>query len=74
MSTEYWYNLRTGTVEKGPQSSWQQLLGPYKSYAEAAAALDRVRQNNERWDDQDKDDDAGFLGFMPRDDDEDTSP
>ncbi len=53
MGTEYWYNLRTGQVEQGAQSSWKHLLGPYGSYAEAAQAMERVQANNEAWEDED---------------------
>lgn len=54
---EYWYNVSTGQVEQGAQSSWKHLLGPYSSYAEATKAMERVKQNNEAWD-NDQDDDA----------------
>lgn len=52
---DYWYNVRTGQVEQGKQSSWKHLLGPYSTYAEATKALERVEQNNEAWDAQDDD-------------------
>lgn len=48
--TEYWYNVRTGEIEQGAQSSWKHLLGPYGSHAEAAQAMEQVKANNERWD------------------------
>ncbi|WP_300343215.1 SPOR domain-containing protein [Nesterenkonia sp.] len=53
--SEYWFNVRTGEVEQGAQSSWKHLLGPYSSYAEAARAMERVQENNEAWE---ADDDA----------------
>lgn len=53
--TEYWYNLSTGQVEHGPQSSWKHLLGPYKTHAEAAQALEKVQQRNEEWEAEDDD-------------------
>lgn len=46
---DYWYNIRTGEVEEGAQSSWKHLLGPYPTREEAAHAIERVRQNNEDW-------------------------
>lgn len=52
---EYWYNINTGEVEHGAKSSWKHLLGPFESYGEAAQALQRVRENNERWEEQDED-------------------
>lgn len=50
--SEYWYNVRTGQVEQGAQSSWKKLLGPYPSYAEATRAMERVKANNEAWDEE----------------------
>ncbi|TLP97999.1 SPOR domain-containing protein [Nesterenkonia salmonea] len=47
--SDYWYNMTTGQVEHGAQSSWKHLLGPYKSYAEASRALEKVEQRNEEW-------------------------
>ncbi|OSM43903.1 hypothetical protein [Nesterenkonia sp. PF2B19] len=58
MSTQYWYNVRTGEVEQGAQSSWKHLLGPYDSHTEAARAMEKVRANNERWDESDSAEDA----------------
>lgn len=52
---EYWYNMTTGTVEQGAQSSWKHLLGPYASYAEASRALEKVEQRNEQWENDDAD-------------------
>ncbi|MDO5635268.1 MAG: SPOR domain-containing protein [Micrococcus sp.] len=54
--TEFWYNVRTGEVERGAQSDWSQLLGPYGSEAEARSAMDRVRANNEAHDAEDAED------------------
>ncbi|GAA1805157.1 SPOR domain-containing protein [Nesterenkonia flava] len=56
--TEYWYNVRTAQIEEGPQSSWKHLLGPYATPEDAAAALERVKANNERWDEEEENDDA----------------
>lgn len=52
MSTEYWFNVRTGQVEEGAQSSWSQLLGPYPTREAASEALKRVQENNEAWDEE----------------------
>lgn len=63
MSTEYWFNVRTGEVEEGAQSSWSQLLGPYPTRQAASEALKRVKENNEAWEDEESgehwDDDGG---------------
>ena len=47
---EYWYNLATGEVERGQQSAVTSLWGPFKTYEEAAHAMDRARKRNEAWD------------------------
>ena len=47
---EYWYNLKTGQVERGQQSAVTSLWGPFKTYEEAAHAMDRARERNEEWD------------------------
>lgn len=47
---EYWYNLSTGEVERGQQSAVTSLWGPFKTYEEAAHAMDRARERNEEWD------------------------
>lgn len=53
---QYWYNVNTKTIEKGAQSDWSQLLGPYDSEAEARTALEKVQARNEAWDAADEDD------------------
>ncbi|WP_261622900.1 SPOR domain-containing protein [Nesterenkonia marinintestina] len=55
---EYWYNVQTGQVEEGQQSSWSKLLGPYPTREEAAQAMQQVRANNEAWDEADEADEA----------------
>lgn len=62
MSTEdtgekYYFNLRTREVEQGPQSIWADRLGPYDTYDEAVKALDRAKERNEIWDEQDAEND-----------------
>lgn len=52
MGNDYWYNIQTGQVEQGAQSGWKHLLGPYSSYAEATKAMERVKANNEAWEDE----------------------
>lgn len=47
---EYWYNLATGEVERGQQSAVTSLWGPFKTYEEAAHAMERARERNEEWD------------------------
>ncbi len=58
---EYFYNTRTRMVEKGRQSSWEHLMGPYPTHQEAENALSTARERTEEWDEQDKEweDDEG---------------
>jgi len=46
---EYWYNTRTGEVEKGKQSNAMELAGPFATAAEAAKAPEKIKANSERW-------------------------
>lgn len=50
----YWYNLDTKSVESDDTRGQNaNVLGPYDTEAEAAAAIERTRENNERWDEED---------------------
>lgn len=50
----YYFNLATGAVEQGLQSSWTQRMGPYATREDAAAALAKARQRSDDWDEQDR--------------------
>ena len=52
---EYWYNLKTGEVERGQQSAVTSLWG-LKPTKEAAHAMDRARERNDAWEK-----DSGWL-------------
>lgn len=54
---QYWFNIVTHQVEKGPQSDWTKLLGPYATAAEAETAMEKVRARNEAFDEEDEDED-----------------
>lgn len=51
---QYWYNTGTHEVEEGHRSSWQNLMGPYSTRAEAEAALEKARARTEAWDKEDE--------------------
>ncbi|MEE1617344.1 SPOR domain-containing protein [Brachybacterium sp. J153] len=55
---EFFYNLATGAVEEGRQSSGQDLMGPYSTRAEAERALQTAAARNDAWDE----DDAAWEG------------
>jgi hypothetical protein len=52
---DYWFNVVTHEVEVGAQSDWSQLIGPYPTREEAAAAMEKVRRRNESWDADEED-------------------
>ena len=51
---EYYFNTRTEMVEKGRQSSWEHLMGPYDTAEEATKALETARKRSQAWDDDDR--------------------
>jgi len=50
---EYWYNDRTGEVEKGPQSLGTERIGPFSTAEEAARAPQIVAERAARWREED---------------------
>lgn len=51
----YWYNVDTGQVETDADRSQDaNVLGPYDSREAAEGALEKARENSERWDAEDK--------------------
>ncbi len=51
----YWYNITTGAVEDDANHSRKDdLMGPYQTREEAAAALETARQRTEAWDVEDR--------------------
>src|SRR5699024_3297441 len=50
----YWYNVKTGEVEDGPQSMWKDRIGPFATREEAANALSIYEQRNRAWDEADE--------------------
>lgn len=51
---EYYFNTSTRMVEKGRQSSWEHLLGPYDTREEAERAVETARERTEAWDEDDE--------------------
>ncbi len=50
MADEYWFCLVHHAVEGAGGCKNADRLGPYPSEAEAARALDKVEERNEKWD------------------------
>ncbi|PZF66375.1 SPOR domain-containing protein [Curtobacterium sp. MCBD17_013] len=53
IESQFWFNTTTHQVEQGMQSPNRDRIGPFDTREEAQAALDRVRANNARWDQED---------------------
>ena len=65
----FWFNLDTKSVETDEtRGQGANVLGPYETQAEAARALEKVADNNDKWDDEDREWDA--KGAAPSWDDE----
>jgi hypothetical protein len=53
-SAQWWYCLKHNRVEGADTAcAGKDLLGPYATREEAARALERVRERNKEWDEQD---------------------
>ena len=50
---QYYFNTRTRMVEKGRVSSWEDLMGPYDTEAQARDALAKAAQRVDDWDQED---------------------
>jgi hypothetical protein len=46
---QWWYNTKTGQVERKSDAPWTDRIGPYATREEAAGAIDRLRENSRRW-------------------------
>lgn len=46
---KYWYNLKTGQVERGFESPSADRAGPFDTEAEAAAAPELIAQRSRAW-------------------------
>lgn len=52
-SEKYWYNLKTGEVEKGFASPVVDRAGPFDTPEEAATAPERLKERSRQWDEDD---------------------
>jgi hypothetical protein len=51
---QWWYCLKHNRAEdSSTECAGKDLLGPYPSREEAARALEKVKERNKEWDDQD---------------------
>ncbi len=57
-SEKYWYNLKTGQVEKGYESPAIDRAGPFDTAEEAARAPQILRERSRAWAEEEARDDA----------------
>ena len=55
---KYWYNLKTGEVEKGYESPAVDRAGPFDTREEAARAPEIMRERSRAWAEDEARDDA----------------
>ncbi|WP_437584989.1 SPOR domain-containing protein [Paramicrobacterium sp. CJ85] len=48
-SEQFWYNLKTGGVERGFLSPSSDRVGPFDTADEASHALELLRENSRKW-------------------------
>jgi hypothetical protein len=52
---QFWFNVRTGTVETDyDKSQGKDLMGPYSSADEASRALEAAAERTEKWDEEER--------------------
>ncbi len=51
---EWYYNIRTGEIERGKQSGSLSRMGPYPTREAAAEAYERAADRNEAWEEEDR--------------------
>ena len=54
---EFWYNLRTKSVERGKQSAAIYRVGPFSTEDEAANAITLLKQRADAWREQENESD-----------------
>lgn len=65
---KYWYNLKTGQVERGMQSPAPDRAGPFDTAEEAARAPEIMQERSRRWEEEERREeswgsDSGETGF-----------
>ena len=53
-SEKWWYNHKTGEVERGPQSLGMHRDGPFDSAEDAARAPEIAKKRSEEWAEEEK--------------------
>ena len=63
-SEKYWYNLKTGAVEKGFESPSVDRAGPFDTPEEAAKAPEVIRERSRAWADEEARDESWGSGSV----------
>jgi hypothetical protein len=63
-SEKYWYNLRTGEVEKGFESPSVDRAGPFDTPEEAAGAPEVIRRRSRAWAEEEAREDSWGAGTV----------
>ena len=63
-SEKYWYNLRTGEVEKGFESPSVDRAGPFDTPEEAASAPEVIRRRSRAWAEEEAREDSWGAGTV----------
>ncbi|MBD3941050.1 SPOR domain-containing protein [Microbacterium sp. NEAU-LLC] len=66
-SEKYWYNLKTGEVEKGFESPAPDRAGPFDTPEEAAKAPEVIRGRSKAWADEEAREDSWGTGSVSDD-------
>jgi hypothetical protein len=53
---DFWFNLKTQSVERGLLSAAPFRIGPFRTESEAANALEIIRQKAKAWQEEDEKD------------------
>ena len=53
-SEKYWYNLKTGAVEKGFQTPSADRAGPFDTPEDAARAPEIIKERSRAWAEEDR--------------------
>lgn len=51
---KFWFNLKTGQVERGLLAPAPDRVGPFDTEQEAKMALELLRMRSQSWDDEEK--------------------
>lgn len=54
--SKFWFNLKTGKVERGLLAPAPDRVGPFETESDAAKALELLKKRSQQWDEDEKGD------------------